>query len=60
MNIIRQLRFGVTWVNTHYPMTAEMPHGGIKQTGYGTDGSMFSLEDYTVPRHVMIKFAGEE
>ena len=60
LNIVPQLRFGVTWVNTHFPMTAEMPHGGMKQTGYGTDGSMFSLEDYTVPRHVMIKFAGEE
>lgn len=60
LSIVPQLRFGVTWVNTHFPMTAEMPHSGMKQTGYGTDGSMFSLEDYTVPRHVMIKFAGEE
>lgn len=57
LDIVRQLRFGVTWVNTHFPMASEMPHGGLKQTGYGTDGSVFSLEDYTTPRHVMIKFA---
>jgi len=59
MSIVPRLRFGVTWVNTHFPMTVEMPHSGMKQSGYGTDGSIFSLEDYTIPRHVMIKFAGE-
>lgn len=60
MGIVPRLRFGVTWVNTHFPMASEMPHSGLKQSGYGTDGSIFSLEDYTIPRHVMIKFAGEE
>lgn len=59
MGIVPRLRFGVTWVNTHFPMTAEMPHSGMRQSGYGSDGSVFSLEDYTVPRHVMVKFAGE-
>ena len=60
LSIVPQLRFGVTWVNTHFPMTAEMPHAGMKQSGYGSDGSIFSIEDYTIPRHVMIKFANEE
>ena len=32
----------------------EMPHGGLKQSGYGKDMSLYALEDYTVVRHVMI------
>jgi len=34
---------------------AEMPHGGLKQSGYGKDMSMYALEDYTVIKHVMAK-----
>ena len=32
-----------------------MPHGGMKQSGYGKDMSMYGLEDYTAIRHVMVK-----
>jgi len=47
------LRFGAVWINDHIPIVAEMPHGGFKQSGYGKDLSMYSLEDYTVTKHVM-------
>jgi len=33
----------------------EMPHGGMKSSGYGKGMSMYALEDYTIARHVMIK-----
>lgn len=49
-----RLRYGCTWVNCHFMLTNEMPHGGLKQSGYGKDLSMYALEDYTVARHVMI------
>ncbi|UPH70762.1 gamma-aminobutyraldehyde dehydrogenase [Abyssibius alkaniclasticus] len=48
------LRYGCTWVNTHFMLVNEMPHGGLKQSGYGKDMSMYALEDYTAVRHVMI------
>jgi aminobutyraldehyde dehydrogenase len=32
-----------------------MPHGGMKHSGYGKDMSLYALEDYSCPRHVMIK-----
>ena len=32
----------------------ETPHGGMKQSGYGKDMSIFGLEDYTVARHVRV------
>ena len=50
-----RLRYGATWVNTHFMLVSELPHGGLKQSGYGKDLSVYALEDYTVPRHVMIK-----
>ncbi|MCV3763980.1 gamma-aminobutyraldehyde dehydrogenase [Rhizobium sp. TRM95796] len=49
-----KLQYGCTWVNTHFMLTNEMPHGGVKQSGYGKDMSMYALEDYTAVRHVMI------
>jgi aminobutyraldehyde dehydrogenase len=50
-----RLQYGCTWVNTHFMLVSEMPHGGQKQSGYGKDMSMYGLEDYTAIRHVMFK-----
>jgi len=55
MNAIRQLDFGCVWVNDHLPFLSEMPHGGFKESGYGKDLSVYSLEDYTRVKHAMIK-----
>ena len=49
------LQYGCTWVNTHFMLVNEMPHGGLKSSGYGKDLSMYALEDYTAARHVMVK-----
>ncbi len=56
MRVAKKLQYGCTWINTHFMLVSEMPHGGLKSSGYGKDMSMYALEDYTVPRHVMIKF----
>jgi len=53
--VAARLQYGATWVNTHFMLPNEMPHGGMKQTGYGKDLSMYGLEDYTVTRHVLVK-----
>ncbi|MBC3413773.1 gamma-aminobutyraldehyde dehydrogenase [Pseudomonas sp. SWRI51] len=50
-----RLQYGCTWVNTHFMLVSEMPHGGQKRSGYGKDMSMYGLEDYTCVRHVMFK-----
>jgi betaine-aldehyde dehydrogenase len=57
MRAARALRFGTVWVNDHIPLVSEMPHGGFKQSGYGKDMSMYSLEDYTVVKHVMVSLS---
>jgi betaine-aldehyde dehydrogenase len=54
LNAARLLRFGTVWINDHIPLVSEMPHGGFKQSGYGKDLSVYSLEDYTELKHVMV------
>ena len=54
MQCAAQLQYGCTWINTHFMLCNEMPHGGLKQSGYGKDMSLYALEDYTAVRHVMI------
>jgi betaine-aldehyde dehydrogenase len=54
MRMSRRLEYGCVWVNTHIPLTPEMPHGGYKQSGHGKDMSVYSLEDYTNMKHVMV------
>ncbi|QTF09075.1 aminobutyraldehyde dehydrogenase [Brenneria izadpanahii] len=49
------LQYGCTWVNTHFMLVSEMPHGGQKLSGYGKDMSIYGLEDYTIVRHIMIR-----
>jgi betaine-aldehyde dehydrogenase len=53
LRVSRALRFGCVWINDHIPLVSEMPHGGFKESGYGKDLSVYSLEDYTIVKHVM-------
>jgi 1-pyrroline dehydrogenase len=56
LNAVRRLQFGTVWVNDHLlPMASEMPHGGFKQSGYGKDMSIYSMEEYTQIKHAAFK-----
>jgi acyl-CoA reductase-like NAD-dependent aldehyde dehydrogenase len=55
LRVARRLQYGAVWINTHFWITPEMPHGGYKESGYGKDMSMYSLEDYTQIKHVMAR-----
>ncbi len=57
LRVSKALRFGCVWINDHIPLVSEMPHGGFKESGYGKDLSVYSLEDYTVIKHVMASLA---
>jgi betaine-aldehyde dehydrogenase/aminobutyraldehyde dehydrogenase len=59
MKVAAKLDFGTVWVNEHlFPLTSEMPHGGFKESGYGKDMSLYSMEEYTRIKHVCVKLAG--
>ncbi|WP_405504545.1 aminobutyraldehyde dehydrogenase [Streptomyces purpurascens] len=54
MRASRALRTGIVWVNTHGTTVSEMPHGGVRHSGYGSDLSLTGLLDYTQVKHVML------
>ncbi len=49
----RELRAGTVWINDHIPIFSEMPHGGMKESGFGKDMSSYSFDEYTVVKHVV-------
>jgi betaine-aldehyde dehydrogenase len=59
MDVARQLDFGHVLVNDHLMVASEMPHGGFKQSGFGKDMSLYSFDEYTRVKHVMVELTGE-
>ncbi len=57
LNAARRLRYGTVWINDHLTLTSEMPHGGFGRSGYGKDMGAYSIEDYTIVKHVMAKIS---
>ena len=58
MKVAAKLEFGTVWINEHlFPLAPEMPHGGFKESGYGKDMSIYSMEEYTRIKHVCVKLA---
>lgn len=54
LRLSRDLQFGTVWINDHLPVVPEMPHGGFKESGHGNDMSIYSLDEYTELKHVMV------
>ena len=54
----REIRAGAVWINDHIPIISEMPHGGVKQSGYGKDMSQYAFDEYTVVKHAMFDITG--
>ena len=54
----REIQAGTVWVNDHIPIISEMPHGGMKASGYGKDMSSYSFDEYTQVKHVMADITG--
>ncbi|WP_268747695.1 aldehyde dehydrogenase family protein [Cohnella kolymensis] len=52
------IQAGTVWINDHITIVSEMPHGGLKQSGFGKDMSVYALEDYTQIKHVMADVTG--
>jgi aminobutyraldehyde dehydrogenase len=56
LRVAAELECGTTWINTHFTLVSEMPHGGSRKSGYGKEQSCYALDDYTTPRHIMARF----
>jgi betaine-aldehyde dehydrogenase len=54
----RAIQAGTVWINEHLAIGSEMPHGGVKGSGFGKDMSAYSLEEYTAIKHVAFELSG--
>ncbi|MCL5942276.1 MAG: aldehyde dehydrogenase family protein, partial [Actinobacteria bacterium] len=59
LRVAKALQFGEVWINDHLPLASEMPHGGVKKSGFGKDLSKYSFEEYTTVKHVMADLTGD-
>lgn len=54
-SVAERLEAGSVWVNQHPVVTATIPFGGVKQSGFGVEGSRHGLLAYTNIRVTNIK-----
>lgn len=52
--LTRRVEVGMLWMNMPAAPSAELPFGGIKDSGYGTEGGPEALENYLNTRTVVI------
>jgi betaine-aldehyde dehydrogenase len=57
LRIGRQLDAGEVWVNCHLEQTGDLPHGGRKQSGHGTDLSVLALAEYQRPKTITVNLS---
>ncbi|MCA9491252.1 MAG: aldehyde dehydrogenase family protein, partial [Myxococcales bacterium] len=50
MTVSEQLEFGMVGVNDWYPVTAEAPFGGVKQSGMGRESGVEGVHEYSEAR----------
>src|SRR5204863_5203899 len=55
--LARRVEVGMLWINMPAMPSAEMPFGGVKDSGYGSEGGPEALEAYLNSRAVMIQNA---
>ena len=53
--IAEALEYGMVGVNTGFISTNLAPFGGVKESGYGREGSKYGINEYLVLKYVCIK-----
>ncbi|MFB9947471.1 aldehyde dehydrogenase family protein [Rhizobium puerariae] len=56
MRLTRALKAGTVWVNTHNVLDANLPFGGMKQSGLGREHGREGLEHYLETKTVTIRY----
>ena len=50
--VAEALEYGIVSVNTGLPTKAEIPFGGVKESGLGREGSRYGLDDYLEIKYI--------
>jgi succinate-semialdehyde dehydrogenase/glutarate-semialdehyde dehydrogenase len=52
--VAEQLEYGIIGINEGLISHAEAPFGGIKESGFGKEGSHYGIEDYLVTKYLCL------
>lgn len=52
--VAESLQVGMIGVNTGALSEAALPFGGIKESGFGREGSIYGIEDYTIMKSIVL------
>lgn len=58
--VASQLEAGICWINSYNVTPAEMPFGGVKQSGFGRENGRAALDHYSALKSVYIQFTDVE
>ena len=56
LRFANEIRAGAVWINDHMINSAELPWGGIKESGIGKENSMIGLEEYTQVKLIALDY----
>ncbi len=54
IHIAEQLQYGIIGINEGIISYTEVPFGGVKESGFGKEGSHYGLEDYLETKYICI------
>lgn len=54
LRVVKEIRAGITWINTYHPTFNEMPWGGYKQSGHGRELGLYGIEEYLEVKQVNV------
>ncbi|MEO6741834.1 MAG: aldehyde dehydrogenase family protein [Chthoniobacteraceae bacterium] len=57
LRVLKQLRAGITWLNSYHPTFNEAPWGGYKQSGWGRELGTYGLDEYLETKQINISLA---
>ncbi|MDQ6596067.1 aldehyde dehydrogenase family protein [Bacillus salipaludis] len=57
MRVIKEVRAGITWINTYGPTYNEAPWHGYKQSGIGSSLGTFGLDEFQEVKQININLA---
>ncbi|WIX31866.1 NAD-dependent succinate-semialdehyde dehydrogenase [Salinicola sp. JS01] len=58
LRLSRALEAGMVILNSGSVGTASVPFGGVKQSGYGREGSYYGIEEYVDVKYVLMSWLG--
>lgn len=54
LRVVNALNFGNVWINNHLVVAPDLPIGGLNQSGYGKEGGLLGIEEFTRVKQIGI------